>query len=807
MGTEIGLELADSLVFAITGKHLSDLQRVILQDVWRHQTYREIAQRLRYTEGHVKDTASQLWQTLSQALNERVTKNNSRAVLERYLHLGKRPLALASADLPSALSPIGFVGREGAIADLHQLVQQGQRVIVLQGEGGIGKTTLAQQYLEHQTFDVTLELLMAKATDNITPVEQVVEEWLRQDFQREPGQDFGVTLARLKRQLREQRVGILIDNLEPALNAQGRFWIDHARYGDLLRVLCDPKGRTVTLLTSRDRLCEPGITVAHYRLPGLSLDSWQHFFMERGVTIGETSLAAMHHAYGGNAKGMTILCGAIREDFDGDGDAYWQENADDPLIALDLKNLVTSQIKRLQTLDPSAYRLFCRLGAYRYQDVARIPTEGVLALMWDIDPASQRQVIASLRNRSLVESHRGRFWLHPMVQAEALGHLRKSPDYRSAHTQAMEFWAHSIEGITTITEALQALEGYHHALAISDYAAAADVLLSSRHNQWGQYLTLGSTLYRMGLLQPVLTAIPPLLPQVSEDQRASELRNILADVYWISGQIHAAIATQLQAHTIACRGLEAALNTAEDAHAVYYWRMLAVDALLSLGLYHLDLWELSKAAQFFQSVITTAQGTSHQSWADKASLCLALVISYGDQGQRIQLPHSLQPTIQTESSAQTVATQLAEQAYTNIVDVSRPDYTGRFAFFIQLLGQTYTNLSHSHRAQTLYERAIAFAEASHYVQVKARALLGLGQLARQQGNSLDAMQHITAALQLLEDLGAKSDLAEAYYQMGLTHQHQARPAAANRQFAKAIQHYSDIQAPCQVAKVQTAQQL
>jgi tetratricopeptide (TPR) repeat protein len=793
MNPEGVLELADSLVFAVTGKHLNDLQRKILKAVWRRQTYRETARRLRYTEGHVKDVASHLWQTLSQALDERVTKGNSLAILERYLQKGARAPAAPWAETPSRLDALGFVGREEAIAQLDQLIAQGQRAIVLHGEGGIGKTTLAQQYLEQRSFETVLELLMAKETANITPVEQVVEEWLRQDLQVEPGQDFGVTLDRLKRQLRERRVGILLDNLEPALDAQGRFWPQHARYGDLLRVLCDPKGQTVTLLTSRDRLCEPGLTVTHYRLPGLSLDTWRLFFEQGAIALQPTTLATMHRAYGGNAKAMNILCGAIQGDFEGDGEAYWQEVGADPLTALDLKNLVASQVIRLKALDQQAYQLFCRLGAYRYQEVPRVPSTGLLVLMWDIDPAQHRQVISSLRNRSLLESHKGNYWLHPVVQAVALEHLRQSPDGKMAHRQALQFWTQHISTIATVADAMQAFEAYYHALAIADYDAAADILLNSRHNQWGQYLTLGSTLYRMGLLQPVMTAIPALLPHLPEDQRASELRNILADVYWIAGKIHAAIATQKQAQAIACRGLATAQRAATDAHELYCWRMLEVDALLSLGLYHLDLWELAEAANFFQTVITAAQNTPHQSWADKASLCLALVTACRLQTEDIA---------DHEPSLQSLAETLAAQAYGTIADISRPEYTGRFAFFIQLLAQTYTYLGNAERATELYQRAIAFAEASHYIQVKAKALVGWGQLAHSQGQGEEAVQHLREALALLEDLGAKGDLAEAHYQLGLTYLTHGERSVAQEHFATAIRHFEDVQAPRQVAKIQ-----
>ena len=77
-----------------------------------------------------------------------------------------------------APADLGFVGRQGAIADLTALVAQGHRTLLIQGEGGLGKTTLAQHFLAQQPVDTTLELLMAKDPADITPVEWVVEEWL-----------------------------------------------------------------------------------------------------------------------------------------------------------------------------------------------------------------------------------------------------------------------------------------------------------------------------------------------------------------------------------------------------------------------------------------------------------------------------------------------------------------------------------------------------------------------------------------------------------------------------------------------------
>ena len=787
MSIDRAIALVEGVVSDRTGKPLNDLQATILREVWQGKKYLEIADLYGCTEGHAKDAGYLLWKILSKAWGEKITKSNFRTVIKKRLKSTLLPQLVNSYLKPTDSSSIlnnnkgdlNFIGRQQAINDLHDLVNRGNKVIVIQGQGGIGKTTLAKKYLSTLKLDLTLEFLMAKETSNITSVESLVEEWLKRDFQEEPGREFGVTLARFKRHLESRSVGILIDNLEPALDKNGRLIKEQRNYIELFRILGDCNIKSVTLITSRDRFCESDLNLFHYRLSGLSVTAWQQFFTFSKISVDNFILPEMHRIYGGNAKAMGILCGVIKEDFATNLKAYWQENANDPLIETNLKNLVTSQFNRLQTLDPDAYLLLCRLGCYRYQDIPTISQAGVLSLLWGINIKNKKRILVSLRNRSLIEFDLGQYWLHPVIKAEALSRL-SFIEWQQVNRRIALFYT-DIEQIKTIEDGLTALEAYYHYWTIADYTKAGKVILSSRPNQWGQHLTLGTHLYRLGLSQPLLKAITQVIAHVEEPKIFSELNNILGDLYWINGRIKNAIALQESTITTATNYLDRTKYTSEDWQNIYYWKMLQVDSLLSIGLYKIDLWQLEEAATFFQSVITLAKNTKHHPWAEKAEICLALVRSYLSQ---------------LETAETTV------QKFIKILnnDPNRVYNTGRFAYFLQILGQTLINLQQDKLAQDILEKAIAFCQESHYIQIKAKALTCLAIIQRNASNFTAAQQSHLEAIQQLEKIGAKCDLAEAYYQYALTLQ-KFQQSKSQTYLRNAIQLFQQIEAPQQIIKV------
>jgi tetratricopeptide (TPR) repeat protein len=284
----------------------------------------------------------------------------------------------------------------------------------------------------------------------------------------------------------------------------------------------------------------------------------------------------------------------------------------------------------------------------------------------------------------------------------------------------------------------------------------------------------------MGAIQPIFTVIEGIIQHLPPDRSTAELDNILGDIYWIKGDVRAAIVAQQQTIDYAIgehKKVEDQGNISSE-HQQYYLKMLEVDSLLSVGLYHIDLWELDIAQAHFQTVIDRASNTNHDRWAQKAKICLALVTS--DLGE-----------IET---AKELLTQIERSR-------DREKLTGSSAYFLQILGQTYSNLGDSDRARELYYQTLDFCQTGNYLQIQAKTLTGLGEIDRLQGELNTAKEHHLHAIDILDRLGAKCDLAEAYFQAAITWNESGDIAQSKVYRDLAEQLFIDISAPKQVDKL------
>jgi hypothetical protein len=85
MNSQEVLNYIDNLLYSQIGEHLDSLQTSILRGVFDHQKYAQIAKECNCTEGHVRDEAYQLWQKLSEVLNQNLNKANFCAAMERII--------------------------------------------------------------------------------------------------------------------------------------------------------------------------------------------------------------------------------------------------------------------------------------------------------------------------------------------------------------------------------------------------------------------------------------------------------------------------------------------------------------------------------------------------------------------------------------------------------------------------------------------------------------------------------------------------------------------------------------------------
>ncbi|MDI9638631.1 tetratricopeptide repeat protein [Geitlerinema splendidum] len=775
---------------------LPDRQREVLLRMLSGETDAEIAVALHITESTVRKHIEKIckaWKIQPQP-GERSKRTE---LIQLFLHyqpelvceqnvVSKKPARTTQSNSEKQVSNPSyfnyFVGREQAIDDLNQLVVQGSKAILIYAPGGVGKTTLAWEYV--QKYQPLLELWMAQEVENLTSAASVVEEWLRRHFNEEPGREFGIAKERLRQKLRNSQstVGVLIDNLETVLDGNGKFCDRHrSEYLELFRILTDPAVNSVTLITSRERLREATISLGNYRLEGLSASAWQTFFTRKNIINEEhyPLLFAMNQAYGGNAKAMEIISSTIQLDYQNDLNAYWQSAQLDLLSEADLQDLIVSQFERLKKINLEAYQLLCRLGCYRYQDNPQIPLSGVLSLLWDVPKSQKLRILNALKDRCLIEFNKNEYWLHPAIKTEAINRLKTSDDWKQAHSIAADFWTDSVQSVEKIEEAIQAFEAYYHALEIKDFENAAQVILYRRKNKWHIAEPLGISFWRVGLLHPMFRAIAQIIDKVENEAILSELNIIFGYLNSLIGDILPAIEYYKSAYQLADRVLQKHSLQSLNINQEIRLKSVKAASLIDLGCAFIDLGEIEQAIEIFQNCQASFERPELHRYVLACWYHLAYL--YSLQG----LPDR--------------AFQLAQQVDSQLIVTQWSSWSQGYA--LVLLGLTYANLHYLEESEQMLRRAIAFAEASNYLQIKAKALTGLAMLYSRQEKLEEALNYHQESIALLDKMGANSDLAEAYLQLALTKQKQGEWKESYCHFEQAIELFTRMQAVKQVERV------
>ena len=93
----------------------------------------------------------------------------------------------------------------------------------------------------------------------------------------------------------------------------------------------------------------------------------------------------------------------------------------------------------------------------------------------------------------------------------------------------------------SVEDALKAFEAYYHYVAISCFDQAASVILKKINIQFAKDYKLGRALYKLGFLQPIISATTRIVNNVTSDYYLSGLYSILGVSYRILCDINQAI--------------------------------------------------------------------------------------------------------------------------------------------------------------------------------------------------------------------------------------------------------------------------
>jgi hypothetical protein len=441
----------------LSEERLSKLQVTVFQHAWEEQSYQEIARNSGYELGYVKQTGSQLWQLLSQAFGEKVTKSNVQLVLKRKAKAGeggqggqggqgeqgrqggqggqKRILSILNSQFPirtdwgDAPDVSGFYGRKEELATLERWIFQDRcRLVGLFGMGGIGKTSLSVKLAKQ--IQGEFEYVIWRSLRNAPPIQDLLAD-LIQLLSNQQDTDLPNTLdgriLRLLNYLRSSRCLLVLDNAETIMQPGDRiggYQAGYEGYGQLLKCVGETNHQSTLVLTSREKprgiVAEEGETlpIRSLRLTGLHKSEVQEIFSVKGDFSGSTDeWRVLIEHYAGNPLALKIVASAIKDFFDGSIADFLEFLQEGTSAFGDIRDLLACQINRLSDLEQQVMywlaidREPVTLSELRANFVPQVSLANLLEALTSLE----RRCLIDKATPTLMEKSRSLFTLQPVV--------------------------------------------------------------------------------------------------------------------------------------------------------------------------------------------------------------------------------------------------------------------------------------------------------------------------------------------------------------------------------------------------------
>ncbi|MEH2192755.1 MAG: NB-ARC domain-containing protein [Nostoc sp.] len=408
---------------------LTRAQEIVFRYAWEGKTYLDMAREVTYDPGHIKDVGSQLWRSLSQALNEKVTKNNLHGVLNRTAQqngANVSPTFTPRIDWGEAIDVSQFYGRTTELETLSKWIvgdstngdsnASRTRVVTLLGMGGMGKTALSVKLAEQlqAEFEYVIWRSLRHAPffhDKLTDCIKILSNQQAIALPADPHEQ----ITCLIEYFRKSRCLLILDNFDTLLQhgkQTGCYREGYESYGELLWRLGETRHQSCVLLTSREKPAQvaalegDGLPVRTLALSGLEVAAGETILSLKGLLSTDNETRQLIDCYRGNPLALKIAATSIRDLYQGSISRFFAEGT---TIFNGIGNLIDQQFQRLSDLEQQVM----------YWLAINRESVTVTELQTDLTPTVPKskliQVLESLSWRSLIESNTAGFTQQPVV--------------------------------------------------------------------------------------------------------------------------------------------------------------------------------------------------------------------------------------------------------------------------------------------------------------------------------------------------------------------------------------------------------
>ena len=394
-------------------RELSELELLVIEGIWADKSYQDLSATSSYEATTIRNAASKLFQEITKATGEQVTKKNCKSAIVKLVNRTFSNIDLA--DAPTDIRP--FCGRGAELATLTEWIEiDRSKLVAIMGIGGIGKTAIAAKLADNLSmqFDFTIWRSLREAPLLSQLISELVQ-FLSRFTEIELPTQTDRQIITLINYLRKYRCLVILDNMEAIMNAgkyAGNYRPNYQDYGILLQTLGTTPHQSCILITSREtppeinELAAPEALVKAMLLDGLDRDAVD--LLDRMGLQGDASqIDRVIANCQGNPLYLRIIANTIFYSFRGNISDFL---ASDRYAYSKIANIIKAQFDRLST----AEKLIIYYLATHREPMSISAIETFLqAVRYKLSIA---QTLISLSQRSLVQITReGRYTLQNVV--------------------------------------------------------------------------------------------------------------------------------------------------------------------------------------------------------------------------------------------------------------------------------------------------------------------------------------------------------------------------------------------------------